>query len=992
MIIAYNAVADYVSRNFQINNRNKIKAMERLSSGYRINRAADDAAGLAISEKLRGQIRGLERAAKNVQDGISFCQTADGALNEVHNILGRIKELSVQAANDVCTDEDRGNINDEIKQLKKELNRISGDTEFNKKKIFAIPYEIEFSREFKVVKIFDATNGDPDDPNSYGGIILSTPTGGEDTRIAWKEINPNMVKTDPVTGEVVFNEGTYRYDGGFFKIDIECKEGSKPPEIKVTFPVTADEKGINIAGEHVDWRDVLNEDDESILDHIGEGGFYHFKSGDGIGCFYIPEFDSLDDVINGIDAANARYERKYVNEYSGYDFEQAVDIIHSEGSSLRVNSALYNMLINNHDMDMRLKADESGIWIVTVNADGSDGAEVRGSKKTWEDMGIRSWDSMGDISDKKQYEYRFNEDGYDIKFDFKLLDETSIDSVIEGINDASLRDTLIRTNNDLNMGFTAGNGLTDGRMTGKNVNVDIYDEAALGRNFDVQSETFSNGTLTYDAATDEFVLTFPNKASGDPELTFGTSQMTSQKTIEDKARAYESYFTARQVQALLSGKSASFPTLEDVIGGGSIQEGEFVFNGKMNSTQGLSGTYSAVELDFSGMGTAYEIYDLLGTGFNSTCATCDNHYSVLFVWGDTDKTTSDGYGYSMFNDGQNNYTLMVDIKSMMDKGIAYGEQFANALVDVMNEAVFDFHYQQYAADGSSFYVCDERHNSLGSFDTKPYEVESCTIDVRMADKKTGKGGFDLSYTYDFKQDLSPFADKIEDANGEFVDDGKGGLKRYNYYDYHNLDGTLKWPNTSEPVRYNVEVRGRIASWPDYYDQIMQNIANQTSVAMESTDYDYVDYTANERENQATVSQFDFYIEDTRAFWIQAGANKLQGIVLDWDGFSTYTLGIGMGDTLTRKNSEQMLSDVDTAIAIISSIRSDFGAFTNRLEFAYANDKNAAENLQSAESKLRDADMAQEAAEFSKHNILEQAASSLLSQANQMTQGVLRLLQ
>lgn len=111
------------------------KSMEKLSSGLRINRAGDDAAGLAISEKMRGQIRGLEMAAKNSQDAISLIQTAEGALNETHAILQRMRELAVQAANDTNTATDRTRIQEEVDELAKEITRISNTTEFNTKKL-----------------------------------------------------------------------------------------------------------------------------------------------------------------------------------------------------------------------------------------------------------------------------------------------------------------------------------------------------------------------------------------------------------------------------------------------------------------------------------------------------------------------------------------------------------------------------------------------------------------------------------------------------------------------------------------------------------------------------------------------------------------------------------------------------------------------------------------------------------------------------------------
>ncbi|KHF41792.1 flagellin N-terminal helical domain-containing protein [Halalkalibacter okhensis] len=118
-------------RNLYQNQASTSKNLEKLSSGLRINRAADDAAGLAISEKMRSQIRGLKMAERNALDGISLMQTAEGAMQEVHSMLQRMRELAVQAANDTNTDDDRVEINKEISQLIEEIDDISEKTEFN---------------------------------------------------------------------------------------------------------------------------------------------------------------------------------------------------------------------------------------------------------------------------------------------------------------------------------------------------------------------------------------------------------------------------------------------------------------------------------------------------------------------------------------------------------------------------------------------------------------------------------------------------------------------------------------------------------------------------------------------------------------------------------------------------------------------------------------------------------------------------------------------
>ncbi|MBO1685807.1 flagellin N-terminal helical domain-containing protein [Clostridium butyricum] len=146
MIINHNMNALNAHRNMTSNTSQAGKSMEKLSSGLRINRAGDDAAGLAISEKMRGQIRGLDQATRNSQDGISLIQTAEGALTETHSILQRMRELSVQSSNDTNVDTDRTAIQDEMNQLTSEIDRIANNTEFNTQNLL----DGSFSGKFQI--------------------------------------------------------------------------------------------------------------------------------------------------------------------------------------------------------------------------------------------------------------------------------------------------------------------------------------------------------------------------------------------------------------------------------------------------------------------------------------------------------------------------------------------------------------------------------------------------------------------------------------------------------------------------------------------------------------------------------------------------------------------------------------------------------------------------------------------------------------------------
>lgn len=188
MVVQHNMSAMNANRMLNISTTAQSKSTEKLSSGYRINRAADDAAGLSISEKMRSQIRGLNKASDNAQDGISLIQTAEGALNESHSILQRMRELSVQAANGTETDDDREAVQNEIEQLQSELTRISETTEFNTMKLLDGSQEkgkTEFTYSSSQAGAFGTVEGSA---GSYkaaaiGGAIKATGDGkdGDDS-------------------------------------------------------------------------------------------------------------------------------------------------------------------------------------------------------------------------------------------------------------------------------------------------------------------------------------------------------------------------------------------------------------------------------------------------------------------------------------------------------------------------------------------------------------------------------------------------------------------------------------------------------------------------------------------------------------------------------------------------------------------------------------------------------------------------------------------
>ena len=166
MVVQHNLTAMNSNRQLGVTTSAQAKSAEKLSSGYRINRAGDDAAGLKISEKMRSQVRGLNRASTNAQDGVSLIQTAEGALNEAHSILQRMNELAVQGANDTNENIDREAINEELDALTTELDRISSTTQFNKQNLL--------DGSFKNKKLQVGANADQNIEISIGSMNAKT--------------------------------------------------------------------------------------------------------------------------------------------------------------------------------------------------------------------------------------------------------------------------------------------------------------------------------------------------------------------------------------------------------------------------------------------------------------------------------------------------------------------------------------------------------------------------------------------------------------------------------------------------------------------------------------------------------------------------------------------------------------------------------------------------------------------------------------------------
>lgn len=1034
MIVTHNLLAQFTNRQLKVTTGKKSKTTEKLSSGYRINRSADDAAGLQISEKMRAQIRGLKMGQRNIMEGVSWVQIGDGAMEEVSSMLHRIKELAVQAANDTNADIDREAINEEITQIKKEINGIGKRTEYNKQQIFHNPkVMMDVDGSLDEIQIFNASYDDQTGDVTYGGFIFNG------NRINWNMVDQSMVNIDQTTGEQTFTAGTYTYTDATGQIfTLKCEDGAKVPEISRIAQVEASNAGIMIDNELHTWSELKDEDGNSASLGNLAGGVYTLTHGNAtVAFFFSEEFTSLDDFVDSINSLTD-YEYKYTlqERYVEPKEEQAVDA--NLIRNLRINNNVANEIVNNQ-LTYIVGADETGIWLEDKN-----GTEIADSKRTWADLGINSWDSGDDIQETITYQYSDSDGTNDtlIAFDFSLSEVTSVDSIVDGLDGMVISGNTIKTsyhtdvkvqNDDTNPDEVVDNILKFEYKANGTLSFD--EEKNLGRDFDTQISddiaiSDSNMNIGYDNATKEITLqlnaTSQNATSASGIIYEGNATNVTAQMQHD-INKYVNYVVTQKTSALLNLGSADAVTLgtvslETVLGSDKITTGgtfdttvTLESDTSMKKTDGEPGyssgtvgqTYPTAFINFSDLTDSTALNGLLETGFNSTCKTCDNHYSIVFTTvSDASATTmSNGYKYAKTQNSLH-HTLEIDLNSLIANGVNNGTDLADAIVTIAGEC-FDFHYTQYASKDGTLYVYDNREQSTGTADATfdPFPYDPIDTDMYTFALETGNGkSLNLDYTYCYG-DIAKFVEvemqKNTQGGGEYVaikDDptNPDKITRYEKYDSAVHGSTVE--------RYDLEIKyggvdnsdtAKQTMIESYTDTAISEILKATNVSFDATNYSYIQLDGDEKDNVAIRSIFETEVippETDYGIYIQYSGNPYDNIKIPKFALNTLDLKLYNTKVDTHENANKTIEFVDKALQKLLSKRSTYGAYQNRLEHAYAVQGNIEENTQASESRIRDANMALEVLENTKLNILQQAGQSMLAQANQNPQMILQLLQ
>lgn len=469
MVIQHNLESQNANRMFNIITGQKQKSTEKLSSGYRINRSADDAAGLAISEKMRWQIRGLNRAAQNIEDGISFVQTGEGALNEVHDMLHRMKELAIQAANDTNTSTDRAAIDLEVQQIKSEIKSIFNDTSFNTKFIFRVPF------------VPDVT-GRPMDMYGFN-TALSVQGGAEinNVRYTWDEMGFSLSED----GMSFAEEGRYETTlSNGEKLTLVGHKGDSTTSLARQYSWSADDAGISVNGIHaVSWSDLLS----STGGQVSPNTDYSFDFHGTTISFNTDEAVTLKEMKDGINGDGNISRISWETTLSARISEAAVSF--NDTSTINVTQANHSEMYNG----LHMKANNEGVGIQEYNFSSPH------TFTTWDSLfGIKdgTTDGWGQTSSSNKetfnentiYTYEDNGATKGIKVNFIIQDESSKEAVINGIDGAPFS---ISTHLPVKLQFDGA----DDVLTINSFNTDffntLHNQMCFNRNFDDPSDDIS---------------------------------------------------------------------------------------------------------------------------------------------------------------------------------------------------------------------------------------------------------------------------------------------------------------------------------------------------------------------------------------------------------------------------------------------------------------------------------------------------------------------
>ena len=938
MRIQHNIMAMNAYRNYNNNTSALSKNLEKLSSGYKINRAGDDAAGLAISEKMRAQITGLNAAQKNVKDGTSLVKTAEGAMQEIHDMLNRMDYLATQSANGTYDNEvDRLNLQKEVNSLKSEINRIADSANFNGIKLLdgkSLSGQLStVPVEYNTISTVDGINVESAAGKGTKGTFtldLKTLHGTGDTI--------SFVGTD-ITGAALKNTA-----------------GTANNNITLTYGNTTD--GETFTGS------TLEEQAESIANALKMNG--QIASGfdvsvDGTKVTLTAKTEGTENaakltsvkttdqtVTLGADTVTAS-KAGTVAFKGGWD-----GLFSSDGTATSVNGV--NVQVGDK---------------LTFNLKGNNGEELTATIEITADM-------LGTDGKVSTLTANVAE---------KLMNATFDDKADTGIDESKIKVSDLFTVNANKKGTDGAANDGGFQLVAKNggtcaaTNMQLKRDGAVISTVGAQAAQTAGADTTavaekhvVAAGTGNFsagdVFKISGKLSDGQEFTVelvagkdfaiaGTYNDTMDNIVTALTAGTNAKGEANSVKVDVDGKKVD---AQKIFGAGSnaskhefnvsANAGALTIESTKKGAEGVKGvTGDITSISVKPMGTAESVYTAQAA-VGKQAATAEISF---------DKNTPYGTAIQI---GDNTYEIVSDARNVTDRrNIAVVvDDIANKSTADIAAALKDAIDKEEGATGTGKYTVAAQGNKVTiTTNDKGSEVEAIKVDFPYGDEKT-------TATFQF----DPKA-VTEGATLKF-----GG----NTYEFVGKDG--KASDGAIAIKVDDFKKATAKELGDAFAAVVKG--GVADVAEDGT----ITLSALPGED-GTISTPTVTFANNLTLQIGDTSDNYNQLRVNLSDMHTTAMGIDSVDIGTQEGAQAAIDVIKNAINYVSGVRGDLGAIQNRLDHTANNLSVMAENIQDAESTIRDTDVAEEMMAYTKNNILVQSAQAMLAQANQVPQGVLQLL-
>lgn len=953
MVIQHNIPA-LQSYNIVNNTSNALqKSIAKLSSGLRINSAADDAAGLAISEKMRAQVRGLDKAVANTQDGISLIQTAEGALGETHSILQRMRELSVQAANDTLTQQDRSYIQVEIDQLNEEITRIGNTTQFNKKKLLNGEASALWSSDNAETKAI--INGGLRNTDQFGQKVSvegnykirvkADPGQGEVQKSDIMKVkHDNVVINKTVSSDLgVRDVSVNSVPAGSYKLelaeDVQPGQGTADDTVGILTGSYGLGGTMNQTTSTITFGEAIGAPVTKITVSTTDG--VEIWSTSGSDLFKYSEAADPAAGTTAVDQSAFFEGRTSENADAGPAFVGVKDEIIAAASAKGINLSGFG------EVD-----EESGeLTLTTITKNG----QAPGIKITYETT-APGVDPTAEYASEDATPVAA-ENVFNVAVDAGLTENASILFEVTNIdavnNSVTLKATATKLSQDgVNTTATQDNIVLalgeDGAVPDNPVVLDKLfggssDNVSVSINFsdEAQTDTFGISTVS-EGAKFVYFVTANDDGNEQEDIQVNVSGYLD-SSWDDKWE--DSPYNGNTLGYVLNGESLAnkdvhFKNFYLNEKTGTVTEGDIVLSTNERFNNGDNGA-----LTDEAVGSTLARFDAAYIG---KVATSDTKLRDLDkFWNSEGVFLLDDPKTITLNQGNGNKASVTlyandtlgDVAKKLNSAIADGLGQKNYVDDATQFATF-------VGNGST----TDSESVDGTFVLRSV-VPGKSGEITLSGDEAVLNAFSLNTIQKSKE--TSFTVDVENAH------------------------------TGELIKQDVKITGNVAK-----GLIDEN------VDVEFSELSGISAKWNKNNNRfeysAATTETTLHLADNTTV-LQIGANEGEDLAMNIGDMRSHALGLDGVNVMSHDRAARSITIIDNAIDKVSTQRATLGAYQNRLEYTATNLTTASENLTSAESRIRDTDMAKEMMNFTKLNIMLQAGNSMLAQANQQPQNVLSLI-